>query len=114
MGNDVAAHVFDEVRRECTAAWQKFGPQTAVPDGTGADWQKHEADIARMTCQSAFAAGDGSWMAILHEEVAEAFAESDPTLLRAELLQVAAVALRWVEAIEARTWLEQLDAERQS
>jgi hypothetical protein len=35
--------------------------------------------------------------------VAEALAEDDPTLLRAELIQVAAVAVAWVEAIDRRT-----------
>ncbi|HYF53037.1 MAG TPA: hypothetical protein VEA41_02135 [Salinarimonas sp.] len=39
---------------------------------------------------------------ILAEEVAEALAESDPMLLRAELVQVAAVAVQWVEAIDRR------------
>lgn len=39
---------------------------------------------------------------ILACEVAEAFAEEDPARLRAELIQVAAVAVQWVEAIDAR------------
>ena len=37
------------------------------------------------------------------EEVFEAFAEDDPKLLRAELVQVAAVALQWADAIDRRT-----------
>jgi hypothetical protein len=39
---------------------------------------------------------------VLDEEVWEAFAESDPAKLRAELVQVAAVAFRWIEALDAR------------
>ena len=35
-------------------------------------------------------------------ELSEALAETDPTRLRAELLQVAAVAVRWVTAIDER------------
>lgn len=37
---------------------------------------------------------------VLLEEVAEAFAETDPAALRAELVQVAAVAVRWVERLD--------------
>lgn len=91
-----------EVLAEIQHAWTKFGNQFDVPNGTGYAWQKHEAELSRMACQSAFSTGDGTWHAILHEEVAEAFAESDPARLRAELIQVAAVALRWIDAIDSR------------
>lgn len=37
-----------------------------------------------------------TWRDMLLEELAEAFAESDPAKLRAELLQVAAMAVRWI------------------
>ncbi|TIH26025.1 NUDIX hydrolase, partial [Subtercola vilae] len=43
------------------------------------------------------------WQDILLEEVFEAFAESDTSKLRTELIQVAAVAQQWVEAIDRRT-----------
>lgn len=49
-----------------------------------------------------FRAGDGTWRDILLEEVFEAFAEDDPESLRAELVQVAAVAQAWAEAIDRR------------
>jgi hypothetical protein len=39
---------------------------------------------------------------VLNEEVAEAFAESDPAKLRAELLQVAAVCAAWIYDIDTR------------
>lgn len=42
------------------------------------------------------------WAYILLEEVYEALAEDDPAKLRAELIQVAAVATCWVEAIDRR------------
>lgn len=42
-----------------------------------------------------------SWTAILAEEVGEAFQELDrPERLRAELVQVAAVVVAWIEAID--------------
>ena len=40
---------------------------------------------------------------ILAEEVAEVYAESDPDRLRAELIQVAAVCVQWIEAIDGRS-----------
>jgi hypothetical protein len=42
------------------------------------------------------------WSLILLEEVFEALAEGDPVKLRAELVQAAAVAVSWVEAIDRR------------
>lgn len=43
-----------------------------------------------------------TWMAILLEEVLEAAVETDPQRLREELIQVAAVAVKWVEDIDQR------------
>lgn len=43
-----------------------------------------------------------AWDGVLLEEVYEALAEDDPAKLRAELVQVAAVAAAWVEAIDRR------------
>lgn len=42
------------------------------------------------------------WTGIFLEEVFEALAEEDPEELRKELIQAAAVALQWVEAIDRR------------
>lgn len=47
--------------------------------------------------------GDTAFDGILLEEVFEACAETDPAKLRAELIQVAAVAVCWIEAIDRRT-----------
>ncbi len=41
-----------------------------------------------------------AWDGILLEEVYEALAEEDPTRIREELIQVAAVAVCWVQAID--------------
>lgn len=43
-----------------------------------------------------------SWDGILLEEVYEALAETDPAMLREELVQVAAVAVAWIEDIDSR------------
>ena len=43
-----------------------------------------------------------TFSAILREEVGEALQEIDPVGLREELVQVAAVAVQWIEAIDRR------------
>lgn len=61
------------------------------------------ADAARLFCETAFRTGTGSNAHILLEEVSEAIeAADDPVHLRAELVQVAAVALKWIEQIDRR------------
>lgn len=58
---------------------------------------------AKALCEDAFRRGIGSYGHILLEEVAEAFAAiGDERALRAELVQVAAVAIAWSEAIDRR------------
>ncbi len=61
-----------EIRDEAIRSIQKHGEQTHLP-----------------------------WWLILREEVFEAAAEDDPAELRAELVQVAAVALKMIDALDA-------------
>jgi len=108
-----SAGVLEEVSQERVRQDAKWGEQNH-PDGTGDDWAmcsgqhigwaEEAADDARRRCQEASTKPWGDTFAlILNEEVAEAFAESDPSRLREELLQVAAVAVNWIEAIDRRT-----------
>lgn len=73
-------------------------------DDTGGATLRVEADQAKRTCQAAekFVKGGAGWRLVLAEEVAEAFAETDPGKLRAELIQVAAVAVAWIEDLDTR------------
>lgn len=78
--------VVQEVLTEASRAGAKFGAQAGLTDT--------------------------EWLAVLVEEVGEAARELNETglagqprdleLLRAEVIQVAAVALRWLEAVERR------------
>jgi hypothetical protein len=77
----------------------KWGEQNH-PNGTGYATDIENATAARLMCERAFSTGYGTWKDILKEEVFEAFAESEPDALRAELIQVAAVATAWCEAID--------------
>lgn len=102
--------VLHEVLEERQAQDAKWGEQNH-PDGTGPDvgddgidLRRAAADQHREHCQRAAALGLVSWADILEEEVAEALAESDPAKLRTELVQVAAVAVAWVEALDRRLW----------
>jgi hypothetical protein len=86
-----------------------FGEQNH-PDGTGPDVHltgllRRAADAAhtaRFTTEMARAEGRLTWLHILREEVYEALAEADPADLRNELLDVAATAVVWIEAIDRR------------
>lgn len=86
--------------------------QQSHPDGTGPDvqlgmigWAKPYRDWAtslQEATDDAAKRGEVTWGHILLEEVFEALAEDAPERLRAELVQVAAVAQQWVEAIDLR------------
>jgi hypothetical protein len=92
----------DEVAQERLRQVDKWGHQDH-PDGTRPTIPSlNAAEHAKQACDYAFRHGIGTWRHILEEEVAEAFAESDPAKLRAELIQVAAVAAAWVESIDRR------------
>jgi hypothetical protein len=93
--------VLADVTAERVAQDARWGPQDP-PDGTGPAYAA-EADALREACGAAFRDGAGSWRHILAEEVAEAFAEDDPDRLRAELVQVAAVAVKWIQALDGRS-----------
>lgn len=96
------AGVLGEIATERVRQNEKWGQQNH-PDGTGGINQVLAADAVRRGVQRAAAEGRQNWVNVLGEEVAEAFAESDPERLRAELVQVAAVAVAWIEAIDRRT-----------
>ncbi len=80
----------------------KWGRQRH-PDGTGPTLaNRATAEAAKLLTDTAAAAGRVTWADILREEVYEAFAEDDVDKLRTELVQVAAVAVQWVEALDER------------
>jgi hypothetical protein len=92
----VLAQIADERDRQDA----KWGPQNH-PDGTNLNndgWREH----ARTLCQTAAREGRVTWAHILQEEFVEALAEVDPEKLRAELVQVGAVVVAWIEAIDRR------------
>lgn len=89
-----------EVAAERARQDARWGEQNH-PDGTDTQHRAYADDI-RAAVQRNAANGTLTWHDVLSEEFAEATAETDPTRLRAELVQVAAVAVAWVEAIDRR------------
>jgi hypothetical protein len=85
----------DAVDAERARQLAKWGDQRLTGDD-------EHANSARHTCQSLAERGLVAWRDILWEEIAEAFAETDPTLLRAELVQCAAVIQAWVSDLDRR------------
>lgn len=94
------AAVLEEVAAERARQRQLWGEQT-LDNGTAVEaWDEIERDDARRRCDRATLAGRLTWRLVLEEEVAEVLAEADPAALRVELLQLAAVAVQWVEALD--------------
>lgn len=110
----IASEVVSEIDRSIA----KHGDQRHVPLGMGPDtfpldfglpvYRQTSADgiadlARRATDARSFSQGDGSvtWRDILTEEVFEAYAEADPAAVRAEMIQVAAVAMKIVDKIDA-------------
>lgn len=97
---------FEAVFGERKSQLEKWGETQHHRDGTGRVGDDLLAQVAIKTCNSAASRGLITWRHILAEEVAEAFAESDPLKLKAELIQVATVAAAWIEDIEQRQLAE--------
>lgn len=90
--------VLPEIADERERQDEKWGEQNH-PDGTGPGYRVHAIE-ARVRCQRAAQSGLVTYKDILEEEVYEAFAETDPDKLRVELVQVAAVAVAWIEKLD--------------
>lgn len=94
------ARALADVAAEREAQDRRWGVQE-FPDGTGPGFTAR-AEEAKQTCATAWSRGELTWRHILTEEFYEALAESDPRNLRNELVQTAAVALKWVQSLDRR------------
>lgn len=103
-------NVLSDVRAERARQFATHGTNENFLDGTGPDvkWfgdvTASQAEQTLRTNYEAYEAEHGvvTFRHLVAEEVAEAFQESNPARLRAELLQVAALAVSWIEKIDAR------------
>jgi len=95
--------VFADITAERARQIAKWGVQHRADD-TGGSHYEEMAELSKQVCQGAERStpGGASWRLVLAEEVNEAFAETDPDALCAELTQVAAVCVAWLEDIRSR------------
>jgi len=93
----IRTRVFHDVAAEAARASSLHGNENA--DGVRLDLLEEMAAL-KAEVNRLMQAGEQTWAMILSEEHFEAITEPDPQKRRAELLQVAAVAIRWVEAID--------------
>jgi hypothetical protein len=92
--------VFNSIRTERRRQDKKWGSYHSHPNGT-CDTPERVAymEMAKAVCQYALGK-DLTWFNILREEVAEVGASPNDLELRKELVQVAAVAVAWIEALD--------------
>lgn len=101
--------ILGEIGDERAAQDAKWGVPKDVPNGTGPaeKFMGHRFSDLRYWVQGsvdlAADRGDSRMAWVLLEEVFEALAERDDERLREELIQVAAVAAKWVQIIDARS-----------
>jgi hypothetical protein len=108
-GGQARMRIISEVLKERARQDRKWGQQD-LPDGTGPDetgpgliWSYSDMrELAQEACNDARDADDRRMDLVLLEEVFEALAEKQPGPLRIELVQVAAVAVKWIEMIDRR------------
>lgn len=80
-------------------------PGGASPECIAEELEIPTAERAKFICDTLHKRGEDNWSAILVEEVAEAVeagALGDMAALKKELIQVAAVAVQWLMALERR------------
>lgn len=98
MPSNVLADIVEERHRQTA----EYGQQS-LPDGTGNPCYAETARLCQ-TVNAALEIRDAiTWLDVLKEEYYEAMAESDPVRLRAELVQIAAVSVAWIEDIDRRS-----------
>lgn len=94
--------VLADIRLERRRQLAKWGEQHH-PNGTGiGPYWSERAEVEQQMNATRVERGTLTWLDILAEEVYEAFAEYDYEKLRAELIQVAAVATAWAEDLDGR------------
>jgi hypothetical protein len=93
-------NAFNDVMDERVRQDAKWGVQNH-PDGTSETLAPLALEAKALTDALA-RSGHLTWKEILNEEVQEAFAEEDVDALRKELVQVAAVAIAWIQDIDRR------------
>lgn len=105
--------VLEEVFEERSRQVDRYGHNDDLADGSGPEtrWLLPYTSDSAQAVESALRAdyegfedetGKPTWVHLLREELAEVFAEDDSDRLQEELVQVAALAVSWVESLRGR------------
>jgi len=108
-----AIRTLEKVFEERVRQVARYGHNDELADGTGPEvmWCPWGAPLTALDLERVFRAdyeayelenGEPTWMHLVREELAEAFAESNPDRLEEELIQVAALCVSWVETLQKR------------
>jgi len=92
-------YILDDIYAERQRQNDKWGEQNH-PIGNG---QQSDIDLAiraKETCEEATLRGEVTWRHILNEEIAEIYAETEPSRLREEMIQSAAVIVAMLECLD--------------
>ena len=94
--------ILAELQAERDRQDAKF-PDQHLPNGTLDNQQQRDWEsTARFIVDLNVSKGKLTWADVLREEYHEVMAEEDKAALRNELIQVAAVAVRWIEDLDRR------------
>lgn len=91
--DDILAQVATERRRQ-----DEMFPGQFLPSGTSPEWEEWQSILYDMRYLNDSVGP--TWASVLTEEVAEVMVSGGYKDLRAELIQVAAVAVRWIEQLD--------------
>lgn len=95
--------ILKEIAKERKRQHELWGEQNHPMTSNALDSRyKQDADMAKKICDFRTRQGIVTWYNILKEEFCEVFAESDPVRQRAELIQVAAVAVQIIEYLDRK------------
>lgn len=101
--NVATARVLDEVEAERYRQEERWGEQNRPDAILGVAYPIYSGDYCKSVTENRSKEGKCTYTDILLEEVAEAIDEAragDKAKLRVELIQVAAVATKWIEKLD--------------
>lgn len=100
MGDE--GYVLDEFRNEMHRSNLKHPGCESLPNGTGQAGRKTWEALAKNGCDRAHREGRLTWTDVFDEECAEVMAAENDEDIRAELVQVGAMCLKWIMDIDRR------------
>jgi hypothetical protein len=99
--SDLFEKIVSDVKAERERQDARWGKQLH-PNGTSIKF-KPLADAARNACRAADANGMNTWGHIAREEFWEVMSETSREGLRAELVQLVAVGVAWIECLDEQS-----------